>query len=64
MTDAITTTPTLDLSGTSAVPFGRLIGVESLGLLFTLVLTAALGTVANLVITIALGFAYRELART
>ncbi|WP_158010726.1 hypothetical protein [Tardibacter chloracetimidivorans] len=43
---------------------GRLIGVESLGLLFTLVLTAALGTVANLVITVALGFAYRELART
>jgi hypothetical protein len=41
---------------------GRLLGVEALGVLLTIIFTAALGTVANLIITVALGFLYSDLA--
>ncbi len=41
---------------------GRLVGLETIGVMLTLILVAALGAAALLVMTVALGFIYRDLA--
>lgn len=42
---------------------GRLLGMQWLGNLLTLLVSAGFGTIANLIITVGLGFLYRDLAR-